>query len=153
MDYAKDKQYIIPGAFTAMNGAAENYVLTAGVDLVVEPEYDDAGEITNADAVKEAQANLLRVLEVLRSNGAQPIITKVDGKTVDFTIEQSWAYGRRGGNVQVSERTPKADAEKDIEDIFGEIKAVDGETKLFDSVAFVSAIGNLVKEEDEESES
>ena len=88
MDYAKDKQYIIPGAFTAMNGAAENYVLTAGVDLVVEPEYDDAGEITNADAVKEAQANLVRFLEVLRSNGAQPIITKVEGKDVCFLTNQ-----------------------------------------------------------------
>lgn len=154
MDYAKDKQYTIPAAFTALNGCAETYKLTAGVDLVVEPEYDEDGEMTNADAVKEAQANLLRVLEVLRSNGAQPIITKVDGKEVEFTVEQSWVWGLRGGNVQVSARKPKADAELDIEEIFGEIKAVDGETKLFGSVEFVAAVGNLVKaEDDEESES
>ena len=150
MDYAKDKQYTIPAAFTALNGAAETYKLTAGVDLAVEPEYDENGEMTNADAVKEAQANLLRVLEVLRSNGAQPIITKVEGKDVEFTVEQSWVWGLRGGNVQVSARAPKADAETDIEEIFGEIKAVDGETKLFGSVAFVAAMGNLVKEEDDE---
>jgi len=137
MDYAKDKQYIIPAAFTAMNGAFETYKLTAGVSL--------EGE--------EGQADLLRVLEVLRSSGAQPVVTTVEGNTVKFSIEQSWAYGRRGANIQVSERTPKADACADIEDIFGEVKAVDGETKLFDSVEFVGAMGNLVAAESDESSS
>ena len=137
MDYAKDKQYTIPAAFTAMNGAFETYVLTAGVSL-----EGEAGK-----------ANLLRVLEVLRSNGAQPVITTVEGKTVKFSIEQSWAYGRRGANIQVSARAPKADACADIEAIFGDIKAVDGVTKLFTSVEFVGAMGNLVKVEDETSSS
>ena len=137
MDYAKDKLYTITAAFTAMNGAFETYVLTAGVSL--------EGE--------EGQADLLRVLEVLRSNGAQPVVTTVEGKTVKFSIEQSWAYGKRGGNVQVSARAPKADACADIEAIFGDVKAVDGTTKLFDSVEFVGTMGNLVKAEDETSSS
>lgn len=136
-NYAEDKRYTIPTAFTALEGAAETYKLTAGVTL----EGDDA------------QADLLRVLEVLRSNGAQPIITKVEGNTVTFTIEQNWAYGRRGGNIQVSARTPKADACADIEDIFGEVKACDGETKLFDSVEFVGVVGNLVAAETDGSSS
>lgn len=139
MDYAKDKQYTIPAAFTAMNGAFETYVLTAGVSL--------EGE--------EGQADLLRVLEVLRSNGAQPVVTTVEGNTVKFSIEQSWAYGYRGADrrAQVSARAPKADACADIEAIFGEVKAVDGETKLFDSVEFVGTMGNLVAAEDETSSS
>lgn len=136
-NYAEDKLYTIPAAFTALNGAIETYKLTAGVSL--------EGE--------EGQADLLRVLEVLRSSGAQPVITTVEGNTVKFSIEQSWAYGRRGGNVQVSERTPKADACADIEDMFGEIKACDGETKLFDSVEFVGTMGNLVAAEADETSS
>lgn len=137
MDYAKDKQYIIPAAFTALNGAFETYVLTAGVSL--------EGE--------EGQADLLRVLEVLRSNGAQPVVTTVEGNTVKFSIEQSWAYGFRGAPKQVSDRDPVADACADIEAIFGEVKAVDGKTKLFDSVEFVGTMGNLVKAKDETSSS
>jgi len=153
MDYAKDKQYIIPAAFTALNGSAQTFTLTAGVELVVEPEYDEAGEITNAEAVAEAQANLLRVLEVLRSNGAQPIITKVEGTDVTFTVEQSWVYGKRAPEqVQVSARKLEEDAIADIEAIFGEVKAVDGETKLFGSVTVDSTIGAL-EEDKAESES
>ena len=53
MDYAKDKLYTIPAAFTAMNGAFETYVLTAGVSL--------EGE--------EGQADLLRVLEQYKKAG------------------------------------------------------------------------------------
>lgn len=127
MNYAEDKQYTIPAAFTAMNGAAQTFELTAGVTL--------AGEA--------GQADLLRVLEILRSNGAQPIITKVAGTKVTFTVEQAWCYGRRGANIQVSERDLDDEALDDIEAIFGDAKAVDGATKLFASVTLVDTIGAL----------
>lgn len=148
-NYANDKLFTIPSAFTALNGCVQNITLEAGVDLVVEPEYDDNGEMTNADAVKEAQDNLLRVLEILRSNGAQPIITKVEGKTVSFTLEQAHVYGKRdhaiAHKIQVSERSHISDAEEDIKTIFGEAKAVNGTTKLFVKVTVEDAIGSLVK--------
>ncbi len=154
MDYAKDKQYIIPAAFTALNGSAQTFTLTAGVELVAaEPADPKNPTEEEIEAIKEAQANLLRVLEVLRSNGAQPIITKVEGSDVTFTVEQSWVYGKRApAQVQVSERALEADAIADIEAIFGDVKAVDGETKLFASVKVDSTIGAL-EEDKADSES
>ena len=136
-DLFKFNPATVPSAFTAMNGAFETYLFTAGVEL--------EGE--------EAKEDLRKVLDVLRSNGAQPVVTTVEGKTVKFSIEQSWAYGRRGAGIQVSERAPKADACADIEAIFGDVKAADGETKLFDSVEFIGTIGNLVAEESDSSSS
>ena len=118
MDYAYDlenklgKTYTIPAKFTALNGTIQYYKLTAGVDLVAEGEGAAA-----------AQANLLRVLEVLRTYGGQPVITKAEGKVVEFTLEQANVYGKDA----------EAAADK-IEAIFGEAKAVDGATKLFASV-------------------
>ena len=141
MEYANyetmGKQYTIPAAFTALNGSAQTFTLTAGVALVADADASDEEKAT-------AQANLLRVLEVLRSNGAQPIITKVEGTDVTFTLEQSWVYGLRApAQPQVSERKLEEEAIADIEAIFGEIKAVDGETKLFASVTVDSTIGAL----------
>ena len=118
MDYAYDlenklgKTYTIPAKFTALNGTIQYYKLTAGVDLVAEGE-----------GAAEAQANLLRVLEVLRTYGGQPVITKAEGKVVEFTLEQANVYGKDA----------EAAADK-IEEIFGEAKAVDGATKLFSAV-------------------
>ena len=118
MDYAYDlenklgKTYTIPAKFTALNGTIQYYKLTAGVDLVAE-----------GDGATAAQANLLRVLEVLRTYGGQPVITKAEGKVVEFTLEQANVYGKDA----------EAAATK-IEEIFGEAKAVDGATKLFASV-------------------
>lgn len=135
VDYAEDKRFEIPAAFTALNGAAQTFELEAGVSL--------EGE--------EGQRDLLRVLEVLRSNGAQPIITKVEGAKVTFTVEQTWVYGVRG-NMQVSARkggenefaSLEEGAKHDIEKIFGEIKAVDGKTKLFKDAKVVATMGALV---------
>lgn len=127
VDYANDKTFEIPAAFTAMNGAAQTFELEAGVSL-----EGEAG-----------QRDLLRVLEVLRSNGAQPIITKVEGAKVTFTVEQTWVYGKRG-HMQVSARDLIADAKADVEEIFGETKAVDGKTKLFKAVEVISTMGALV---------
>lgn len=129
VDYASDKLFTIPAAFTALNGAAQTFTLTAGVTL----EGD------------EGQRNLLRVLEILRSNGAQPIITKVAGTKVTFTLEQTWVYGSRG-HMQVSAKSLEDEAIADITAIFGEAKAVDGTTKLFSSVTVDSTIGALVED-------
>lgn len=112
MDYGFGKTYTIPAKFTALNGTIQYYKLTAGVDLVAE-----------GDGAAAAQANLLRVLEVLRTYGGQPVITKAEGKVVEFTLEQANVYGKDA----------EAAAAK-IEEIFGDAKAVDGATKLFASV-------------------
>lgn len=132
MTYAEDKRFEIPAAFTALNGAAQTFEVEAGVSL--------EGE--------EGQADLLRVLEILRSNGAQPIITSVKGAKVTFTVEQTHVYGKRdylaSRDIQVSERAHEADAIADIEAIFGEAKDVKGETKLFKAAKVLSTIGALV---------
>ena len=116
------KKFDLPGRFTALNGAIQYFELTASVAL----DEDTA----------VSQANYLRVLEVLRSRGAQPIITHVDGPKVGFTLEQTWVYGARGP-MQVSEHYEegKADEEKklagltagavaDIEAAFENVKAL-----------------------------
>lgn len=151
MDYAKDKQYTIPAAFTALNGSAQTFTLTAGVELVHVAADESEEEAAKA---AEAQANLLRVLEVLRSNGAQPIITRVEGKEVTFTVEQSWVYGKRAPEqVQVSARKLEAEAIEDIETLFKNVKDVKGETDLFDSVTVDSTIGALEEEKAESASS
>lgn len=128
MNYANDKLFTIPAAFTALNGAAQTFKLTAAVTL--------AGE--------EGQADLLRVLEVLRSAGAQPIITEVADKTVTFTVEQVHAYGE-AGDVQVSSKDLVGEAKTRIEKLFKNVKTVaDDTTDLFESVEVVSTIGALV---------
>ena len=140
MDYAKDKQYIIPAAFTALNGSAQTFTLAASVELTADEDASDEVKAT-------AQANLLRVLEVLRSNGAQPIITKVEGNEVTFTLEQSWVYGLRApAQPQVSARKLEAEAIADIETLFKNVKDVDGEKDLFASVTVDSTIGALEEE-------
>lgn len=130
------KKFELPGKFTAMNGAIQYFELTASVAL----DEDTA----------VSQANYLRVLEVLRSRGAQPIITHVDGEKLGFTLEQTWVYGKRGA-FQVSDRDLKADAVADIEDAFAGVKAlkeedgkiVDADEALFASVEVKTTIGSL----------
>lgn len=130
MDYGFGKTYTIPAKFTALNGTIQYYKLTAGVDLVYEAADETAAELKKA---ADAQANLLRVLEVLRTYGGQPVITKAEGKVLEFTLEQANVYGKPG-QMQVSEKDMIADAVERITAIFGEAKAVDGTTKLFDEV-------------------
>lgn len=157
--YANDKLFTIPGAFTALNGASQIFELTSNVEkLDVEPIFDK-GELKNEKEYKTAQANLLRVLEILRSNGAQPIITNVKGGVVTFTLEQTHVFGKRdhanAHTMQVSSVEDYAKAAcDDIKEIFGKAKAVefDVETKtfestdtdLFGSVKVVATIGALV---------
>lgn len=143
------KKFDLPGRFTAMNGAIQYFELTASVAL--------------DEDTKASQANYLRVLEVLRSRGAQPIITHVDGKKLGFTLEQTWVYGERGP-MQVSahyeggEATEEkklagltAGAVADIEDAFDGVKAlkeedgkiVDADEALFASVEVKTTVGSL----------
>lgn len=130
MDYGFGKTYTIPAKFTALNGTIQYYKLTAGVDLVYAAADETEAELKKA---ADAQANLLRVLEVLRTYGGQPVITKAEGKVLEFTLEQANVYGKPG-QMQVSEKDMIADAVERITAIFGEAKAVDGATKLFASV-------------------
>ena len=146
MDYAKDKLYTIPAGFTALNGSAQTFTLTAGVSLVADADASDEKKAI-------AQANLLRVLEVLRSNGAQPVITKVEGTDVTFTLEQSWVYGKRApAQVQVSARKLEEEAIADIEALFKNVKDVEDKADLFASVTVDSTIGAL-EEDKADSES
>lgn len=129
MDYGYGKTYVVPGKFTALNGAIQYFTVEANVSL--------EGE----DAI--AQANLLRVLEVLRTFGGQPVITKVEGAKVHFTLEQANVYGKGGlhaeihGENQVSAKAAygfeKAAKEK-IESLFANVKDVENKGALLKSV-------------------
>lgn len=131
------KRFELPARFTAMNGAIQYFELTVdGVVLDYVAADDSKKELLKAAV---SQANYLRVLEVLRANGPQPIITAVEGDKLHFTVEQTWAWGQRG-NLQVSEHYEggKADeeskwkglakdAKEDIEKFFKNIKFFDAD--------------------------
>lgn len=131
MNYGFGKTFTIPAQFTALNGCLQYFKLTANVDLVVEPvKNEETGEIENMAEMARAQANLMRVLEVLRTYGGQPVITKVAGKVVEFTLEQANVYGKQG-QMQVSEKwdnekdkTFTEEAKERIRGLFANVKAV-----------------------------
>lgn len=115
MDYGFGKTYTLPGKFTALNGCVQYYtVVFTNVSLT-------EGE--------DAQANYLRALEVLRSYGAQPIITSVEDKTLRFTLEQANVYGD-AAKKQPSAKDLLADAKAQIEALFAGVLAVDGKTSF-----------------------
>jgi hypothetical protein len=148
-NYAKDKSFGIPAAFTALNGAVQTFEVSFVAEdapvLVVEPKFEEKDGVevmVNAKEVKLAQDNLLRVLEVLRSNGAQPIITAVEEKKVTFTVEQVHVYGL-SGERQVHGRDFQAEAKEVIEGLFEKLVSVDG--KSLKATANVQApIGALI---------
>ena len=72
MDYGFGKTYRLENGFTALNGCIQYYKV----------EFTNVSLTEGADA----QANYLRALEVLRTYGGQPIITKVEGKKIKITI-------------------------------------------------------------------
>ena len=131
------KKFELPARFTAMNGAIQYFVLTVdGVALDYVAANDSKEELLKAAV---SQANYLRVLEVLRANGPQPIITSVEGDKLHFTVEQTWAWGDRKVS-QVSEHYEggKTDenskwnglakgAKEDIEKFFENIKFFDAD--------------------------
>lgn len=124
MDYGFGKTYTLPNKFTALNGCIQYYTVVF-TNVVVDKTQSEL----DTDAKKaEAEANLLRALEVLRTYGGQPIITVVDNKTIKFTLEQANVYG------DASKTQPSAklltDANAQIEALFANLKAVDGSTSF-----------------------
>lgn len=124
MDYGFGKTYTLPGKFTALNGCIQYYKLTSKVDLVAASPVD-ANKPTAEElkAIAEAQANYLRVLEILRTYGGQPVITKAEGKVVEFTLEQANVYGK-AGQMQPSEKDLINEAKAKIAELFKNIKAI-----------------------------
>lgn len=125
MDYGFGKTYTLPNKFTALNGCAQYYTVVF-TNVII----DKTESSLDTDAKKaEAEANLLRVLEVLRTYGGQPIITTVDNKTLKFTLEQANVYGD-ASKKQPSAKNLLTDAKTQIEALFANLKAVDGSTLL-----------------------
>lgn len=123
MDYGFGKTYTLPNKFTALNGCVQYYTVVF-TNVVI----DKTQSSLDTDA-KKAEANLLRVLEVLRTYGGQPIITTVDNKTLKFTLEQANVYGN-ASKKQPSAKDLLTDAKAQIEALFANLKAVDGSTSL-----------------------
>lgn len=125
MDYGFGKTYTLPNKFTALNGCAQYYTVVF-TNVIIDKTHSSLG----TDAKKaEAEANLLRVLEVLRTYGGQPIITTVNNKTLKFTLEQANVYGD-ASKKQPSAKDLLANANAQIEALFANLKAVDGYTLL-----------------------
>lgn len=125
MDYGFGKTYTLPGKFTALNGCVQYYTVVF-TNVTIDKDHSSM----NTGALKaEAQANLLRALEVLRTYGGQPIITSVDNKTLKFTLEQANVYGD-ASKVQPSAKDNIEDAKAQIEALFANLKAVDGSTSF-----------------------
>ena len=147
------KRFDLPGRFTAMNGAIQYFELTATVAL--------------DEDTKVSQANYLRILEVMRSRGAQPVITSVEGTKLSFTLEQTWVYGKSiaehsTGQVSDHYENGKADEESKYNGLEAETKAVfdtmftgvkalkeedgeivDSDEALYDSVEIKVTAGSL----------
>lgn len=125
MDYGFGKTYTLPNKFTALNGCAQYYTVVF-TNVII----DKTQSSLDTDAKKaEAEANLLRVLEVLRTYGGQPIITTVDNNTLKFTLEQANVYGD-ASKKQPSAKKSVADAKTQIEALFANLKAVNDSTSL-----------------------
>lgn len=125
MDYGFGKTYTLPNKFTALNGCVQYYTVVF-TNVVV----DKTQSALDTDAKKaEAEANLLRALEVLRTYGGQPIITVVDNKTIKFTLEQANVYGD-ASKTQPSAKNLLTDAKAQINALFANLKAVDGLTSF-----------------------
>ena len=140
------KKFELPGMFTAMNGAIQYFELTTKVALTAaEPEDPENPTVEEVKAIAEAQANYLRVLEVLRANGAQPVITHVDDKTLGFTLEQTWVYGERAP-IQVSAHYEDGKADEDSK-YAGLVDGVEKDLKVaFENVHALEAKGDKIEE-------
>lgn len=125
MNYGFGKTYTLPNKFTALNGCAQYYTVNF-TNVII----DKTQSSLDTDAKKaEAEANLLRVLEVLRTYGGQPIITTVENRTLKFTLEQANVYGN-ASKKQPSAKNLLTDAEAQIVALFANLKAVNGSTSL-----------------------
>lgn len=153
------KSFNLPGRFTAMNGAIQYFELTTKASLTADAPADPENPtLEEAKAIAEAQANYLRVLEVMRSRGAQPVITSVEGTKLGFTLEQTWVYGKsmaEGSTGQVSDHYEdgKADEESKFNGLETETKDVFKD--MFEGVKALEAKGDKIEEiyvEDKEGE-
>lgn len=125
MDYGFGKTYTLPGKFTALNGCVQYYTVVF-TNVTIDKDHASM----NTEALKaEAQANLLRALEVLRTYGGQPIVTSVNDKTLEFTLEQANVYGD-ASIVQPSAKDNIGNAKTQIENLFATLKAVNGSTSF-----------------------
>ncbi|MBP5694527.1 MAG: hypothetical protein J6X03_03640 [Bacilli bacterium] len=136
MNYGYGKTYRFKDGFTALNGCVQYYEVEVAEDVDSQAKYEaiaDKANPTEAEilAVEKAKANLLRTLEVLRTYGGQPIITKVEGPVVKFTLEQANVYGD-AAKKQPSEKDLINDAKAKIAALFTNIKTVDLEWKTVD---------------------
>lgn len=134
MSYAFEKEqklgktYTIPGKFTALNGTIQYYTLTfTDAVLTSSKEIDDNSSDADKLEVATAQANLLRALEVLRTYGGQPVITKAEGKVLEFTLEQANVFGDNT-KTQPSAKDLRTEAQTQIETMFSKLKTVDGKS-------------------------
>ena len=125
MDYGFGKTYTLPNKFTALNGCAQYYTVVFN-DVIIDKTHPS---LTTDAKRAEAEANLLRVLEVLRTYGGQPIITTVDKNTLKFTLEQANVYGN-ASKKQPSAKDLLEDAQTQIKALFANLTAVDGSTTL-----------------------
>lgn len=153
------KKFGLPGRFTAMNGAIQYFELTASVSFEAPAPADpEKPTVAEAKAIAAAQGNYLRVLEVLRSRGAQPVITYVDDKKLGFTLEQTWVYGERGpmqvsahfGEKDGDERSGlvedayvglKDGAEADIRAAFAGVKALEAKGEKLEDIVLEDKSG------------
>ena len=133
------KNFELPAQFIALNGAIQYFELTSLVDLTVAPIAKDATDAEKekyAAEVAAAQANYLRILEILRSRGAQPVITHVAEKVLGFTLEQTWVYGEsmkeNAAKEQVSAHDLVAEAEEIIPALFKGISKFKAESETVD---------------------
>lgn len=109
MNYGFGKTYKMDSMFTALNGCAFFYELTANVDLVA---AEGATEVEKA----VAEANMLRVLETLR--GAQPVLVSAAGKVLKFTLEQAYTFGDNSVQQVSRHGEYKEEAKKVIAKLF-----------------------------------
>lgn len=138
MNYGYGKTFHLKDGFTALNGCVQYYKVTFdAVDLTAAAPADPKNPtLAEVKDIMQAQANYLRALEVLRTYGGQPIITKVEGKVLEFTLEQPNVYGHnepqqvsaKWGENQDPAVTEKfhyeADAKAKIEELFANVKSV-----------------------------
>ena len=153
MNYGYGKTFHLKDGFTALNGCVQYYKLTfgEGIDFTYAAADESEEEIAKEAA---SQAAFLRALEVLRTYGGQPIITKVAAHELEFTLEQANVYGKNAPQ-QVSAKYAEngavegvstedfhfqAEAVEKIKDLFANVKAVDGTTPFTVKTATVEKV-------------
>ena len=142
MNYGYGKTFHLKDGFTALNGCVQYYKVTFGNDVVLvasapaDPKKPTLAEVKD---IMAAQANYLRALEVLRTYGGQPIITKVAAHELEFTLEQANVYGKNAPQ-QVSAKYAENGAVEGVstEDFHFQAEAVEKIEELFANIKTVA---------------